>query len=144
MVVLQLVLQTYLFHVGIYKKKKHFSKSLLTDAYKNPLKATEISSDIDFLKTILSLKGLLRSGAAIPLSDLTNVLQPGEIHSTEDDQFSTISPHLLEYKLHQLNSDKLIETLYIRILDFFQENLFSKLEKDMQILMEYKGKIDGI
>ncbi|KAL1460068.1 hypothetical protein WDU94_012007 [Cyamophila willieti] len=132
---------------SIEQKLENFNESMdvlfqdeetnLPSSFQNTTK--EIRNDIEFLKTILSLKAQLKLCAEISTDSLLNILSPSSIQGVSNEKYSKISSQIVEYKLQQLNSEQMIETMFGQVLEFLQEKVFSDLQYLRTSLLFYKG-----
>jgi hypothetical protein len=54
--------------------------------------------------------------------------------------YSSVASQVVEYKLQQVNSDLMIDTLFTQVLDFLEDSVFCRINENRELLFEYRGK----
>ncbi|KAI5739039.1 hypothetical protein M8J77_014168 [Diaphorina citri] len=53
--------------------------------------------------------------------------------------YSSVASQVVEYKLQQVNSDLMMDTLFTQVLEFLEDNVFCRINENRELLFEYRG-----
>lgn len=109
------------------------------DSESDQWNSTRIRTNIDFMKNILHLKALLKKNGTIPTNALVNILSDSDA-SAVSEKFTSVSSHMLEYRLNKIDCTNIVENMFTQVLNYLEDNLFSKVEEDKFLLVNYRGK----